>query len=110
MTGGELVGYAHAAVVESSPLAVVASDEEQRLVLWSPAAERLFGWKSDEVLGRRMDEVGMIPAEQCEQFRQLHRDVVCGRRAHSSTVVRTSLPGAGLHLRVEGWAASILGL
>ncbi len=39
-------------VIESSPLPVVALDRDQRVVIWNSAAERLFGWTRDEVLGR----------------------------------------------------------
>ena len=31
------------AVIESSPLAIVEADLETRVILWNPAAERIFG-------------------------------------------------------------------
>ena len=39
-------------LVDSSPLAIVVMDEESRLLLWSPAAERMFGWTESEALGQ----------------------------------------------------------
>ena len=41
-----------AAIVDASPLAIVAVDREQRIGLWNRAAERLFGWSEEEVMGR----------------------------------------------------------
>ena len=38
-------------VFDSSPAALVMLDPEGRLCVWSPAAERVFGWKEEEVLG-----------------------------------------------------------
>ena len=40
-----------AAIVEAAPVAVVAVDLEGRVTEWSPAAERMFGWTREEVLG-----------------------------------------------------------
>jgi len=39
------------AVVEASPAAIVALDRDDRVTVWNPAAERIFGWSADEVLG-----------------------------------------------------------
>ncbi|MFI0424284.1 PAS domain S-box protein [Spongiactinospora sp. 9N601] len=41
------------AVLASSPNAIVALDRDQTVVQWNSAAERLFGWTADELLGRR---------------------------------------------------------
>ena len=41
------------ALIESSPLAIVSLDLRGRVMLWNPAAERLFGWQREEVIGRR---------------------------------------------------------
>lgn len=40
------------AVVECAADAIVAVDERMRVSLWNPAAERMFGWSAEEVLGR----------------------------------------------------------
>ena len=40
------------ALIDSSPLALVEFDLDTRIRLWNPAAERIFGWSSDEMLGR----------------------------------------------------------
>lgn len=37
--------------------AVVASDTERRLTMWNPAAERVYGWKASEVLGKQAMDV-----------------------------------------------------
>ncbi|MBB4639520.1 PAS domain S-box protein [Longimicrobium terrae] len=56
------------AVIQSSPLAVMAVDTAGAVTLWNPAAERVFGWKADEVLGQ---PVPVIPEEQGELLRTL---------------------------------------
>ena len=42
--------------VESSPLAVVEWDSDFRVSRWSASAERLFGWRADEVIGKHVNE------------------------------------------------------
>jgi PAS domain S-box-containing protein len=37
--------------------AVIASDENFVLTSWNPAAERIFGWKAEEVIGRKVADV-----------------------------------------------------
>ncbi|OOC56069.1 MULTISPECIES: PAS domain S-box protein [Nocardiopsis] len=48
------------AVLAASADAVVCVDSELRVTLWNPAAERLFGWREEEVLG---EELPIVPAE-----------------------------------------------
>src|ERR671933_208325 len=49
--------------VMNSPLAVMEFDSEARVVQWSPQAENVFGWKSQEVLGKRLIDMGFVHAE-----------------------------------------------
>ncbi len=41
--------------IDNTPLAVLEWDRDFRLVRWSPQAERLFGWRAEEVLGMPID-------------------------------------------------------
>jgi PAS domain S-box-containing protein len=45
--------------VDNSPLALIEWDREHRIVRWSGGAERLFGWTSDEMLGRDVLQVAV---------------------------------------------------
>ncbi|AAR33589.1 PAS domain S-box protein [Geobacter sulfurreducens] len=42
---------AMAAILQASPVAIVALDREDKVVVWNRAAERLFGWLEGEVRG-----------------------------------------------------------
>lgn len=40
-----------------APCAVVATDTAGRIIVWSPEAERLYGWTHAEVIGRHVGEI-----------------------------------------------------
>ena len=44
-------------LVEASPTAIVACDPELIVMSWNPAAERLFGYRQEEAIGRHVDEL-----------------------------------------------------
>jgi PAS domain-containing protein len=46
-----------ASLVEAAGQAVIASDLSANFVYWNQAAERLYGWSSEEVVGRSAGDV-----------------------------------------------------
>jgi PAS domain S-box-containing protein len=83
-----------AALVAVSPLAIVAFDPEGVVTLWSPAAERTFGWSAEEAVGQGLP---FVPADRQEEFRALRQRALRGesftepelhrRRADGSPIV-----------------------
>ena len=55
------------AIIQASPVPIYAIDNLDRTTLWNRAAERVFGWRAEEVLGRYPP----ITAEQEEEHRAL---------------------------------------
>jgi PAS domain S-box-containing protein len=60
LAGQDRIDATARAVVECAADPIVAFSTERTVLLWNPAAERMFGWKADEVLGR---EPPLIPEE-----------------------------------------------
>lgn len=52
--------------VESSPLAVIEWDSDFRVSRWSASAERLFGWRADEVIGKHVNEWQFVFADDVD--------------------------------------------
>lgn len=46
-----------AALIDQARDAIIVHDLDQRILSWSKGATRVFGWREEEVLGRRIDEV-----------------------------------------------------
>jgi PAS domain S-box-containing protein len=40
------------ALIQTAPVAIITCDADLTVTGWNPAAERLFGWRTDEVVGR----------------------------------------------------------
>lgn len=53
------------AFVRSSSAAVIMIDPDARVVLWSPAAESVFGWSAEEVVGQPLP---IVPPEGRPEF------------------------------------------
>ncbi|GEM_PF-3032060 len=49
----------------ASPAAIWVLDRDLRVLLWNPAAERTYGWRSEEVVGHQTQEL-LIPIERWE--------------------------------------------
>ena len=46
-----------ASLVDTLPVAIVATDLESAVTMWNPAAESLFGYRSEEAIGRRIEDL-----------------------------------------------------
>jgi PAS domain S-box-containing protein len=57
-------------LVEVSPAAVVVMDADERVTGWNPAAAALFGYASEEAIGRTIDEL-VVPAELRSESREV---------------------------------------
>jgi len=53
-------------LVQAAGDAIIAADPKGKIVLWNPAAERIFGFGADEAIGQSLDFI--IP----ERFRERH--------------------------------------
>ena len=66
------------ALIQASPLPIIARDRDAKVKMWNPAAERIFGWSEEEVLGHPYP---IVPEEKQEEFRaNLERSLRCARR------------------------------
>ena len=74
--------------MDNSPLAVVEFDPQFRVTRWSTEAEKLFGWKADEILGRAIAEIRWVYEDDVETVRQVSQDMLDGTRPRNLSVNR----------------------
>ena len=68
--------------VENTPLAVIEWDQEFRVLRWSPAAERLFGWAASEVLGKRFNDWNFVVPEDVDAVNRVGTRQNMGEEHH----------------------------
>jgi PAS domain S-box-containing protein len=79
------------AVIESSPLAIMEVDLETRVVRWNSAAERVFGWTRDEMLGRT--DMPMVQDSRKDEGAQLRATLRDGQGFSGYETVRQRKDG-----------------
>jgi PAS domain S-box-containing protein len=57
--------------VENSPLAVIEWDSDFRVSRWSASAERLYGWKAEEVIGKHVSDWHFVFDEDVDAVAQV---------------------------------------
>jgi two-component system cell cycle sensor histidine kinase/response regulator CckA len=72
----EALRKANETSIYASPIPIVAADTERRVTMWNPAAEALFGWSEEEVVGKPNPT---IPPEAFLDATQLHKELLSGQ-------------------------------
>jgi PAS domain S-box-containing protein len=68
--------------VENTPLAVIEWDSEFRVSRWSQSAERLFGWRAEEVRGKKITEWKFVFEDDLDEVRQIMSRQQLGSEQH----------------------------
>ncbi len=87
-----------ATVVDAAPVPIVGTDVKGDIVLWNPAAERLFGWTRDEVMGRPLPG---ISESRKSVILAVQARVHAGERIFAANVRRARKDGTLLDVEVS---------
>jgi PAS domain S-box-containing protein len=79
------------ALIDSSPLALVEFDLDRRVRLWNPAAERIFGWSREEMLGH--SDFPLAPPSKRAEAEELFARVRAGESLNDYETVRQRKDG-----------------
>jgi PAS domain S-box-containing protein len=82
-------------LVRDAPVALVSLDLNRHVKIWNQAAERIFGWREEEVIGRSLPH---IPADREEQSVSLHKQVVSGESLNDIELERLTKDGKAVRL------------
>ena len=92
------------AIVESSPLAIYSVTPSGVVTLWNPAAEKMFGLREADVLGKPSP---LLTSNNVELGSAVHGRVLAGETVHNHEVTRVR-PG-GLPMEISYAAAPLRG-
>ena len=86
------------ALVQASPVGIVILDADGLCQLWNPAAEGIFAWREDEVLGRPLPTVA---PEQSDEHRLLRERVMKDEAFTDREVIRHKKDGTPVYISLS---------
>src|SRR3984893_5007995 len=78
------------ALIQATPMPVVSSDLDGKVTEWNPAAERVFGWTAEEVLGTLPE---IVPEDKTQERTELRDKTSSGEVTTGFETVRTNRRG-----------------
>jgi PAS domain S-box-containing protein len=89
-------------LIRATPLGLIALDLGGNVTMWNPAAERIFGWKSDEVRGRHLP---IIPGDKQDEYRSFREAELKGHSREASEIRRLRKDGSLVDISL--WTAPV---
>jgi diguanylate cyclase (GGDEF)-like protein/PAS domain S-box-containing protein len=83
------------AVIDASPLAIVCSDLDRKIMLWNRGAEQIYGYSEAEVIGRA---IPIVRPEDMDMSRQLYRRARSGETLRGVEVRRLRKDGSSVDI------------
>jgi PAS domain S-box-containing protein len=81
-----------AAIVDSSDDVILSKDLDGIITSWNPAAQRLFGYSAEEMIGQSI--LKLIPADLRAEEKQIIESIRAGRRVDHFDTVRLTKDGS----------------
>ncbi len=78
-------------LIRVSPVAIVLLDDQDRVQIWNPAAEHIFGWSAEEALGKKNP---IVPADRGGEYQALTQQLLAGQPLLGLETVRQRKDGS----------------
>ncbi len=85
-------------LTEASPLAITVEDPQGRVRLWNAAAQKVFGWSAEDVVGSANPT---IPESAAQEHRNLGRQVLQGHAFTALESTRVAKDGSVVHVSIS---------
>src|SRR5215831_7097796 len=87
-------------VFRDSAVPSVIISPDSLVLFWNAAAERLFGWTSEEVLGRLLP---LIPPEGMDEHRRIRQRTLSGEGFSQQRITRIAKDGTPIEVSLSTW-------
>jgi two-component system, cell cycle sensor histidine kinase and response regulator CckA len=94
----EALRRANETSVYASPVPIIAADKHSQVTMWNPAAEALFGWSEEELVGK---PVPIIPSGEKTAAAELHARLLEGEIVRGVDVLRQTRDGSILAIKMS---------
>ncbi len=88
-----------AAIVHSSDDAIISKDLTGIVTSWNPAAERIYGYTAQEILGK--SKAILIPADMPEELPTILRKIKAGERIEHYETARVRKDGSRIQISIS---------
>ncbi|MDX1662100.1 MAG: PAS domain S-box protein, partial [Gemmatimonadota bacterium] len=100
------------AVIDATPVSIMALDIEGRVTLWNPASERIFGYSAEDAEGAVPP---IVPPERRDEHRRLLQRALGGERHEGVEIRRRRKDGQEVDLLLYtaptyGWEGEVTGV
>ena len=95
----EALRKANETSVYKSPVPIIAADVSGNVTMWNQAAEAVFGWSEQEVIGKSNP---IIPADAAEEAETLHSRILSGETITGVEVRRQKRDGSSVAISLSG--------
>lgn len=92
--------------IDNTPLAVLEWNDKMELIRWSSQAEKMFGWKASEVIGRHIQDLPLIKKDHKDSIDKIFAELLTGQKPRNFYKNKNYHKNGSL-LDVE-WSNSIL--
>ncbi|QRK11795.1 GAF domain-containing protein [Archangium violaceum] len=94
------------AIIQASPMAISLLELDGTVRLWNPAAERIFDWKAEEVLGR---PTPIVSEDKREELRDNLAHIARGGSILARETLRIRRDGTPIHISLWATSVSVVG-
>ncbi len=84
-------------LINYSPLSIIILDKNGNTELWNFASEKLFGWRSEEVLGKPLP---FVPEDKIDEHLLLRKTIMKGDSFTDREVVRSRKEGKKINVSI----------
>jgi diguanylate cyclase (GGDEF)-like protein/PAS domain S-box-containing protein len=88
-----------AAVIDASPVAIICCDLERKIFVWNNAAEQIFGYSAEEIIGQ---VTSLTPPAQADESPALFARLVAGETIRDLHLKRIRKDGRLIDVRFAG--------
>ncbi len=88
--------------LEHSPLAIIEWDPEFRVLQWTGSAERMFGWKAEQVIGRRPGQFAWHVEDEDRTAERTLARLAAGETSHVALETENYTASGGA-IRCRSW-------
>ena len=92
------IGHFSIAPELRAPLAVVSFDLDGLVTSWNPAAEKIFGFRESDVLGKT---IPIVPHEYLAEHKRLLKSTLVGSVTSATETIRQRLDGSRIPVSIS---------